>query len=379
MITTGNERLKARPTFAAIDTGAIRHNYGELRGFLGGASRMMAVVKANAYGHGDIEVSRVLESEGCEYLGVAVAAEGVRLREGGISCPIVVLGGVYPEEIPAVFEFDLTPVVFDMDSARLLDAAASGVGSTLAVHVKIDTGMGRLGLFPAEAAAFFEAFRGLANLELEGVLSHLAESDADDKSFSRRQLEIFLDTLEVVRRAGFAPDIVDISNSAAVVEMPETHLSLVRPGIMLYGSYPSERLRSMIALRPAMELKTRVVQVKSFPKGSPVSYGRTFVTERDSRIAVLPIGYGDGLPRRLSNNGDVLVRGRRAPVAGLVCMDFTMVDVTDIEGARAGDEAVVIGSQGGERITAEEVADRAGTISYEIFCNVSPRVPRVYK
>lgn len=363
---------------AVVSTEALKHNYGELKKLLQGPVKMMAVVKANAYGHGDVEVSRVLETLGCEYLGVAIAEEGVRLRKCGIACPIVVLGGAYPEQVDDLVRHDLTPVVFDIDSARIIDRAASSAGVVRKVHVKIDSGMGRLGLLPAEVPGFFKEFRALRNVSLEGVLSHLSEAEAPDKSFSLQQLRIFLESVDVIRSLGLDPGILGIANSAGAVEVPETRLNLVRPGIMLYGSYPSPRLKEIIRLKPVMEVKTRILKVKRLPEGSPVSYGRTFVTKRDSLIAVLPIGYGDGLTRRLSGAGEVLIRGRRAPIVGVVCMDFTMVDVTDIEGVEAGDEAIVLGVQGDETITAEDIAEMTDTIPYEIFCNISPRVPRVY-
>lgn len=370
--------MENRPTCAIIDTEALRFNYGQLRAGIPATTKMMAVVKANAYGHGDLETATVLEGLGCDFFGVAIPEEGARLRAGGIKNPIALLGGIFPEQVRELFNFDLTPVIFDIKTARLINDFAKASGTRKKVHVKIDTGMGRLGLLPAEVARFFEEFKTLENLELEAVLSHFSESEAEDRSFTEAQLALFLDTVEAIRAAGIDPSILEIANSAAAASYPEACLGMVRPGIMLYGSYPAPHLRGSIKLRPAMSLKTSVLHIKTLEAGTPVSYSRSFITKRRSAIAVLPIGYGDGLSRSLSNKGSVLVRGARAPIAGTVCMDLTMCDVTDIPGVRAGDEVVVIGTQGDVGITAEEVARAAGTISYEVFCNISSRVARRY-
>lgn len=370
--------MENRPTCAIIDTEALRFNYGQLKAGIPAATKMMAVIKANAYGHGDIETASVLEELGCEFFGVAIPEEGARLRNAGIKTPIVLLGGIFPSQIEWLFTFDLTPVIFDIQTARLINDFAGASGGRRKVHVKIDTGMGRLGLLPSEVARFFEEFRELENLELEATLSHFSESEAEDRAFTEKQLALFLEAVGRIKAAGVDPGIVEISNSAAAAFFPEASLNMVRPGIMLYGSYPAPHLRESIELRPAMSLKTSVMHLKTLEAGTPVSYGRTFITRRRSTIAVLPIGYGDGLSRALSNKGSVLVRGQRAPVAGIVCMDLTMCDVTGIPGVSAGDEVVLIGSQGDAVITAEEMAETAGTISYEVFCNLSARVKRRY-
>jgi alanine racemase len=370
--------LDKRPTIAVIDTGAIRFNYLQLRQGLPASVKMMAIVKANAYGHGDVEVARVLEGLGCEFLGVALAEEGERLRHSGIRLPIVVLGGVWPGQMEGVFDLDLTPVVFDLATARLIDERARKTGATKVVHVKIDTGMCRVGVMPAEVEGFFTALKGLSGVRVEALLSHFSEAEKEDSAFTERQLAVFLSCLETIKALGFEPDYLGMANSAALVDMPETRLNLVRPGIMLYGSYPSERLRDKISLMPAMRLKTRILLIKAVPGGFPVSYGGTFRTRRESLIAILPIGYADGVPRGLSNRGAVIVNGKRAPIVGAVCMDMTMADVTDVPGVKAGDEAILIGRQGESEITVEEAARLAGTISYEILCGISGRVPRVY-
>lgn len=370
--------LHGRPTKAYIDLKALEHNYHELRSFIDPGTAMMAVVKANAYGHGASEVAGTLEALGCEFFGVAIIEEGARLRQSGIKRPIVVLGGMFPDQAEGVLEYGLTPVVFDMEAAKALDEAAKRRDATLGVHVKLDTGMGRLGVLPEAAPDFITGLMALGNLRVEALLSHFAESEAEDKEFSKRQLSAFLKSVEAIKGLGLAPALIDMANSAAMVGIKEARLNVVRPGIMLYGSYPSERLRDKIRLRPVMSLKTRVLLIKDVPEGYTISYGRRFVAKRPSRIATLPIGYADGVPRTLGNTGEVLIGGKRAPIAGTVCMDLVMADVTGIPGVKAGDEAVIIGSQGDETITAEEAAARAGTISYEIFCRLSARVPRVY-
>jgi alanine racemase len=357
---------------------ALEHNYNKIREKVSHTTRMMAVVKANAYGHGDVEVTRALERMGCDFFGVAICEEGIRLRKGGVKRPIVVLGGVYPGQIKEVFEFDLTPVIFDMDTALILNKLAEKTGTKKKVHIKVDTGMGRLGLLPRSVVSFFQEFRNFDSLELEGVMSHFAEMEVPEKKFSQKQLELFLKTIGIIQGLGFSPSCIHMANSAAIVDFVESHFNMIRPGIMLYGSYPDKRFAKMIDLKPVMHLKTQILQLKRVPPGFSISYGRTFVTKRESAIATIPIGYGDGLPRRLSSNqGEVLVRGVRVPIVGLVCMDLTMIDVTAVEDAAVGDEVVVIGPQGDDAVTLEEIAEKAGTVSYEILCNVSKRVPRL--
>ncbi|MBW7957448.1 MAG: alanine racemase [Deltaproteobacteria bacterium] len=370
--------MKKRPTSAFIDREALRFNYRQLRSRIPAGTAMMAVVKANAYGHGDIEVARVLEAMGSEFLGVAIPEEGARLRDAGITKPIAVLGGIFPDQAEMAFDYDLTPVVFELRTARSLDSEARKRGAIKKIHVKIDTGMGRLGLLPGEAGQFFAGLKELPNLKVEAVLSHFAESESEDKGFSISQLSVFQRSVEEIRATGFDPLFTEIANSAAIVDLSGSHHNLVRPGIMLYGSYPAERLRERLILKPVLELKTRILHIKGVPKGFSVSYGRRFTTKRPSLIATLPIGYADGLPRRLEGKGAALAGGRRVPLVGAICMDLAMADVTDVPDVKAGDEVVIIGSQGAETITAEEVAGKAGTISYEIFCGISQRVPRVY-
>lgn len=370
--------MDKRPTSAIIDTGALRFNYSEIRKRITGAAKVMAIVKANAYGHGDIEVAKVLQGLGCEFFGVAIPEEGERLRNGGITRPIVVLGGVCPGQAKGLFDLALTPVVYDKDTAAEIDGYARAKGAVKKIHVKIDTGMGRLGVLADEAVPFFEWLKALKGLEVEAVLSHFAEAESEDRGYSKKQLEQFLKIVDSVRGLGFDPEFIDIANSSATVDYKDSHLKLIRPGIMLYGSYPAGHFMKKIELKPVMQIKTRILHIKRVPAGFPVSYGGTFTTKRESIIATLPIGYADGLPRSLSGKGAVLAGGKRAPIAGRVCMDLTMCDVTDVPGVKKGDEVVILGAQGREEIRIEEIAEKAGTISYEILCNISSRVPRVY-
>lgn len=374
----GSDILERRPTLVIIDRAAIKSNYFELKKIIAKDVDILAVVKANAYGHGAVEVAKTLEHAGCNFFGVALCEEGIELREAGVKSPIIILGGIYPNQIRDVIEYDLTPVIFDIEMARIIDSLAGKTGKRIKVHIKIDTGMGRLGLLPYQATQFFKSLKGLTNLNVDGILSHFAEADEEDKEFSIEQLNVFLKIINVVKDIGFKPGLIHIANSAATVEHADSHFNLVRPGIMLYGAYPAGHMIEKIDLKPAMRLVTQIVHIKQAPKGFSVSYGRKYITKKDSIIAAIPIGYGDGYPRSLSNKGEVLIKGQRAKVAGAICMDITMLDVTHIKGVEQGDEAVLIGKQGDDNITVDELAEKAGTISYEILCGITNRVPRVY-
>ncbi|MFQ5328479.1 MAG: alanine racemase [Thermodesulfobacteriota bacterium] len=371
--------MERRPTVAVIDRSALRHNFAALREVAPPSVKVMAVVKANAYGHGAVEVARVLEAEGCDFFGVAICEEGATLREAGIKAPIVVLGGTYPNQSECVLHYNLTPVVFDIRTITDLNDAARGAGRVADIHLKVDTGMGRLGLLPHQVPPFLDKLNGLDNIHLAGVISHFATADEEERSYAEKQLASFLAVVETIRGRGYDPELIHTANSAAAVALPASHFNLIRPGIMLYGSYPGRQFSEKIDLRPVMAVKTVILQLKRVPEGFPVSYGRRYVTDRESLIATIPVGYGDGYSRSLSGSGELLVRGRRVGVTGTICMDLTMIDVTSIEGVSVGDEVVLLGRQGEEEIRVEEIAEKAGTISYEIFCNISARVPRVYK
>ncbi|MBI5234476.1 MAG: alanine racemase [Deltaproteobacteria bacterium] len=367
-----------RPTAAIIHKDNLIANYCALRKRAAPGAKMLAVVKADAYGHGAIETVRALERQGCEFFAVAILEEGLRLRDAGIKSPVLILCGVYPGQAKALVGFGLTPVVFDLKMARALNAAAKKAGMIKKIHLKLDTGMGRLGILNHEVHPFIRKLKQLEYLELEGVLSHFSDMEKEDKGFSKTQLKTFLKSLELIKEAGYNPPLVHMSNSAVAVDFKDAHFTLVRTGLMLYGSYPSERFKGCIRLEPVMEFKTRILYLKEIPKGFPVGYGRRFAAKRKTLIAVISAGYADGIPRRVTGKGEALVRGKRAPFAGTICMDLAVLDVTDVPEVKTGDEVVVIGAQGPERITVEEVARWAGTIPYEIFTNISSRVPRVY-
>jgi alanine racemase len=369
----------ARPTWAEVDLGAISHNIRIIRQKVGPHRSIMAVVKADAYGHGAKQVARAALQAGADWLGVAFPEEGAELRDAGIGAPIVVLGPVLPFQLALVLERDLAVSVSSMDLAEALEEQAAQRGLFARVHVKVDTGMGRLGVPADKAPAFLKELGSLGHLKLEGLYTHLATADEPDSDFAREQLRRFLEVDRKARENGINIPFRHAANSAGLISLEELGLlELVRPGLMLYGCFPNPGISNPLPLRPALAWKTRVAHLRDLEAGQSVSYGRTFVAAKPMRVAVLPLGYGDGLPRSLSNRGQVLVRGSRAPILGIICMDMTIVDVTRIQGVELGDEVVLLGRQAGHEISAEEMARWADTISYEILCGVSKRVPRVY-
>jgi alanine racemase len=371
-------RPRGRPTVAEIDLNALAFNYRQLRKRVPKKVKLLAVVKADAYGHGAVPISLKLERLGVEYLGVAMADEGVELRRGGVKAPILILGGIFEGDIDRILRFNLTPVAFRKDSLKLLCREAQKRGKRVRVHVKVDTGMGRLGVPLPLWPDFLRGIKALPRIEVEGILSHFAMTE-EEKSFTRRQWEDFQGAVKAAEAVGICCKYLHMASSAMLTTSPSYSGNLVRPGIMLYGSYPSPMSQKLIQLKPVMTLKTRIHFLKSVPPGTKISYGGTFVTRRESLIATLPIGYADGYNRSLSNRGQALVRGKRAPIIGKVCMDFIMADVTDISDVSIGDEVVLMGTQGKEQITAEEIADKINSISYEVFCSVGKRVPRIYR
>ncbi|WP_190239381.1 alanine racemase [Pelotomaculum schinkii] len=372
--------LQPFPVWAEIDLQAVAGNMREIRRVTAATARVMAVVKANAYGHGAVEVSRVALANGADWLGVARVAEGTALREAGIEAPVLVLGYITPEQCDEVVRRRLTQAVYTREMGLALAEAAVRAGTKARVHFKVDTGMGRIGW--TEPSRVIQETLELArnpNLEIEGIFTHFAAADAADKQYTQRQFQKFMEIIEKLRQNGLEFPLRHAANSAAIMELPETHLDLVRAGIIVYGLYPSDEVdRGRVALSPVMSLKARVAYVKDVPAGFKVSYGCTYATERDTNIATLPLGYADGYSRLLSSRGEVLLNGRRAPVVGRVCMDQLMVDAGDIPGVKIGDEAVLIGRQNGEKISADDIAARIGTINYEVTCMVNQRVPRVY-
>jgi len=367
-----------RPTVGEVDLGALEFNYRQIQKRIPVGVKLLAVVKADAYGHGAIPVSLRLEKLGVEYLGVAIPEEGVELRRGGVKAPILVLGGVYGGDVAEIFRFHLTPVVFKKDSLRLLSREAEKRRRKVMVHLKVDTGMGRLGVPFSLWPDFLKEVKRFAELEVEGILSHFSMTD-EGKGYTQNQWRAFQKAVALAEEMGISHPYLHMASSATLTAFPTYSAKLVRPGIMLYGSYPSPTFRPLIPLKPVMTLKTSIHFLKRVPSGARISYGGTFTTERNSLIATLPIGYADGYSRHLSNCGEVLIHGKRAPVVGKVCMDFIMVDVTNIPKVSVGDEVILMGRQGREQITVEEIAEKINTISYEVFCLIGKRVPRVYK
>ena len=372
----------SRPTFAEIDLTALQHNFKLIRSMLPGTSEILAVVKADAYGHGFEEISRELEDLGVNAFGVAFLAEAIQLRKSGIDKPILLLGGVYPGQERKCIGYNLSTAVFNLEQAQTLNQAAGKLFRKAQIHLKIDTGMGRLGIPYSDAPAFLEELRRMPNLALEGVISHFASADELDESgqhFTRVQAERFEWVLAETRKAGFLPRYTHIANSAGALLGNFAGCNLVRPGITLYGALPSADFQGRLDLRPVMRLKSRIAMLKWVEPGTSISYARRFTAGDRTLIASVPVGYADGYPRALTNKGEVLVRGQRVRVTGTVCMDWIMLDVSGINDVAVGDEVVLMGADAsGNCIHAEELAAWAGTIPYEIFCGISKRVPRIY-
>ncbi|TKB63831.1 MAG: alanine racemase [Nitrospira sp.] len=366
------------PTVATVDLTALTYNLSQFRRILSPGCEVMAVVKANAYGHGAIETSRTLIQHGVTRLAVFSTEEGMALRQTGITVPIIVLGPVFQEQFGDMFASQLTPVVSDPSMLTALAQAAASRAIPYPIHLKIETGMGRLGLTQDELVALIRSHKFPPSLRVEGLMTHLADADGSNSDATEEQIRRFRDALKIVQEGGFHISLIHVSNSCGAVRFPSAHFSLVRPGIMLYGYHTLPSTVGTPDLRPVLSLKTQIAQLRTIQPGSPVSYNGTFTAKRLTRIAVLPIGYANGLSRRLSNRGSVLIRGHRAPIAGLVCMDMVMVDVTEIPGTAVGDETILIGRQGNDEITASEIAKWTDTIPYEVLCAISPKIPRLY-
>jgi alanine racemase len=374
-------RPLSRPTAALIDLGALAFNLGSARSFIGEELAYMAVVKANAYGHGAVECARTLQNEDVDWVGVATVQEALELRRGGISLPILILGGAFAGEERAVISQNLTPVVFQIARAKALNDAARARRQKLPVHVKIDTGMGRLGVRFDAIEDFLSELVTFENLQVEGLMTHFAAADRlDQNEFTNLQIDRFNAAVGRFRDRGIEPRFVDLANSPGAVVHPSARGNLVRLGGILYGLggdvLPAEADKP--ELRPVMSLVSQIELLKVVPVGETVGYGRTFTTGRDSLIGSVPIGYYDGYPRPLSNNANVIVGGRLCPVVGRISMDWTTVNVTDVPNVSEGEKVILIGNSGALQISAEELAVRVGTISYEITCGISGRVPRVF-
>lgn len=368
-----------RPCWVEVNLDNLAHNLRRLRRDLHPTTRLMAVVKADAYGHGAVEVARAALAAGADYLGVAILDEALQLRHSGIAAPILVLGYTPPAGAEPAVSAGITLTVFDRDVAGALAAAGRRLGRLAQAHIKVDTGMGRIGLPAGEGAvSFIREATALDGLELEGVFTHFATADEPDKGYTREQYQRFMAVFDRINGEGIRVPLRHACNSAATLTLPQMQLDMVRPGLALYGMAPDQGNAGHWDLRPVMTWKARLAQVKTVPAGTSISYGRTYITGEDAVIGTLPVGYADGFNRLNSNRGEVLIGGRRNPVVGRVCMDQSLVKIDPVVAVCPGDEAVLLGRQGEDEISAEQIARRLGTINYEITCWVGRRVPRVY-
>jgi alanine racemase len=378
-------------TWAEINLDAYAHNIRELRRVTRPPARLMAVVKANGYGHGAVEVAREALQNGAQYLGVARINEAIPLRKAGLEAPILIFGYSPPDLAPMLIDYELTQTVYSLSAASALSEQATRKGENINIHLKVDSGMGRLGFLlevtngtpddiPAQnPVREIEAITRLPGLTVEGIFTHFATADSADKSYAGLQLDRFMDLLSRLQKEGLEPPIKHAANSGALIDMPDSHLDMVRPGIATYGLHPSDEVNKRIVdLKPVMTLKSKIIHLKRVPPGFNISYGITFQTKNQTAIATVPVGYADGFNRLLSSRGHMLVHGQRAPIVGRVCMDLTMLDVGGISGVEIEDEVVVLGQQVNETISADEIASSLDTINYEIVSTITGRVPRVY-
>lgn len=369
------EAIPSRATVLEIDLGAIHHNY-ELLKKLVAPARCMAVLKANAYGHGLIETAKYLEARGVDYFGVALVEEGLELRRAGIKSPIHVFGGILSEQIDIYLKHDLDITASSIDKLKAIDVTAAKLKKRAKVHLKIDTGMGRIGVNYKNVSAFFEGIRTATHCEITGVFSHLATAEELDRTFAEEQIQRFMQCKEMLQKMGVSAPLFHLANSAGTINFKNAHFDMVRTGLALYGINPVPD--TPIDVKPALTLKSKIVYFKVVDAGTPISYGGTWKAPIMTRIVTVPIGYGDGFFRALSNKGFVLIRGKRYPIVGRVCMDQMMVDIGWDE-AFNGDEVVLIGSQGSEEITVSEIASLAGTVEHEVLTSTNLRVPRAFK
>ncbi|SJZ77112.1 alanine racemase [Selenihalanaerobacter shriftii] len=368
-----------RPVWAEIDLDNIGHNISEFKNKLEDDTLLTVVVKADGYGHGAVQVAKTALHHGTDRLAVAILDEAIELREAGLKkVPLLILGWTPKESAAEVVKHDLIQTVYNYENVSALNKEAAKLNKKVKVHVKVDTGMGRIGLEPDEAVDFVKRIKKLSNIVVEGIYTHFAVADAEDKNYTYEQFAKFTKVITDLEDEGIDIPIKHSANSAAFLDLPETHLDMVRLGIITYGLWPSKQVQQRVDLKPGMRLKARIAYIKDVPKGTDISYGRTYTTESESKIATLPLGYEDGYNRLLSSNNEVLVNGKRVPVVGRVCMDQFMIDVSEIDSVEIGDEVTLIGKNGEEEITATEVADRIETINYEVVCMVSKRIPRVY-
>ena len=378
-----------RATRAEINLKAFKHNLQNLKTVLGSKTDIMAVIKADAYGHGALPCAKAAIESGVGYLGAGVIEEGIELRKNGIKGPVLILGGIFPDEVTDLVHYNLSTILHTAHLAEALSKEGKKQGKTVNIHIKLDTGMNRLGILPENLLALTEKISSLPNLKIEALSTHFSSADDEDLSITNQQIELFKNTLNKLKETGITPPLTHLANTSALFRFAESHSTMVRPGLILYGALPSPILNPVVqnfcqnenleSFEPVMQWKSRIILLKSVQKGQALSYSRKYFTQKDSYIATLPIGYADGLPRRLSNNMEVLVKGRRVPQVGTICMDMILIDVSEVPDVQIGEEVVIFGKQGDEVIQVEELAQKANTIPYEILCNVGKRVPRTYQ
>lgn len=371
------EKKPLRPVWAEINLDNYRHNIKVIKKRYPD-TKVMAVVKADGYGHGAVQVAEAALRGGAERLAIAIVDEGIELRQAGFEVPIQILGGTGEEQLEQVVDYDLIQTVFELEIVKKLSKIAGQKDKKVKVHLKVDTGMGRVGVRPEEAAEMAEAILKIPNIELEGLMTHFATADEEDKSYTMQQAQGYRLALKEIEEKGIDIPVKHVANSATLIDLPDLKYDMIRPGIISYGLWPSDQVSHQIDVKPVMEWKAEVIYVKEVPAGTGISYGKTYVTEEKTKVATLPLGYADGYSRHLSNKGQVLIKGQRADVIGRVCMDQFMVDVSHIDDINVGDEVVLLGKQGDDFISAEEMAEWIGTINYEVVCDVSKRVPRYY-
>jgi len=371
---------KTRPVWAEINLDHLAHNMKEIRKLVPKETLVTAVVKADGYGHGAVEIAETLLENGADRLAVGTLSEAVELRRVVSAVPILILGYTPDSCAEEVIKNNITQTLYSVEQAKNFSQAAQRLGKNAVIHIKVDTGMNRLGFQPdEESVKKIQEIIQLPNVEVEGLFTHFAVADEADKTFTRLQYERFMKFSHMLEREGIQIPIKHASNSAAIIDLPEMHLDMVRAGVIVYGLYPSEQVhKESLNLKPALSLKARITHVKDVGEGVGISYGLKYVTAKKSKIATLPIGYADGFTRMLSGKGEALVKGHKVPVVGTICMDQCMIDVTGIEDVKRDDEVILIGTDGIHTISADDVAKKLGTIGYEIICMVGRRVPRVY-
>lgn len=364
-----------RPTWAEVNLNNLEHNFKEVKSVLRPQTKILVTVKADAYGHGLIAVAKRLVACGVDYLGVASIDEGIKLRKAGIKKPILLLGLILKKDILPLFTYRLIPAICDLEMAFALNAKALSLKQKMPVHIKVDTGMGRVGVLSGDAFKLVTDINRLKNIQIQGIFTHFPLADLDRK-FTVKQINLFNKLVDDLKKNGINIPLVHAANSIGLVNYRNSHFTMVRPGLVIYGLYPKKNLK--LDLKPVLSLKTRVVFIKQVDAGYGISYGATYLTKRPTRIVTLPVGYGDGYPRILSNLAWLLIGGKRFRISGRICMDQIMVDVGNFK-PKIADEVVLIGRQGKQRVTVEELADLSGTIPYEIVCGLGSRIPRIYK